>query len=67
MQTLQLFFKQCDQKEHDLKTQLEFEEITETEYNDKINELKVKKLLAQSEFDLEIKGKIKKYKYNYLS
>lgn len=66
MQTLQLFFKQCDQKEHDLKTQLEFNEISEEEYNNKINEIKVKKLLAQSEFDLSVKSKIKKYNYKYL-
>lgn len=67
MQTLQLFFKQCCQKEHDLKTQLEFNEISEEEYNNKINEIKVKKLLAQSEFDLSVKSKIKKYNYKYLS
>ena len=67
MQTLQLFFKQCDQNEHDLKTQLEFNEITEEEYNDKINEINIKKILAQSEFDLTTKQKIKKYNYKYLS
>lgn len=67
MQTLQIFFKQCDQKERDLKIQLECEEITEEDYNEKINDLKVKKLLAQSEFDINIKKKIKKYKYNYIS
>ena len=66
MQTLQLFFKQCVQKENDFKTQLEFNEITEDEYNNKINEIKVKKLLAQSEFDLSVKSKIKKYNYKYL-
>ena len=67
MKTLQLFFKQCDQNEHDLKTQLEFNEITEEEYNDKINEINIKKILAQSEFDLTTKQKIKKYNYKYLS
>ena len=39
MQTLQLFFKQCNEKEHNLKIQLEFNEISEEEYNNSTKEL----------------------------
>lgn len=62
MLTLQSFYKNYEIQIHDLKTKLEFQEITEDEYNDKLEELKHQKLLADSEFDLNIKKKIKNKK-----
>ena len=66
MKTLQIFYRNYEIRLHDLKSKLEFDEITEDEYNEKLDELNHQKLLADAEFNLDIKKKIKKYKYNYL-
>lgn len=67
MLTLQDFYKYYEQKMRDLKTEFELNEITEEDFNNKTNELNIKKILADAEFNLSIKKKIKKYKYNYLN
>ena len=67
MRTLQIFYKNYDITMNELKIKLECDEINEEEYNKKVNELNEKKLFADSEFNLNIKKKIKKYKYNYIS
>jgi hypothetical protein len=59
MQTLQIFYRNYEIRLHDLKSKLEFEEITEDEYNLKLDELNHQKLLADAEFNLDIKKKLK--------
>lgn len=59
MKTLQIFYRNYEIRLNDLKSKLEFEEITQDEYNIKLDDLINQKILADSEFNLDIKKKLR--------
>jgi hypothetical protein len=58
------FYKRYNEKMRELEVQKELNQITEEDYNDKLEQLKNNKLIVDAEFDLQAKKELREARRN---